>query len=196
MKKSLFLLLGLLISVTIQAVEVEYQGLTYECDATTKKATLTKGPDLSNNSTFEVIIPPTIKDENEEPYDVTTIGKQAFLNNKYVYYVVIPDGVTTIKQEAFKGCEQLRTISLPSSLGLIESSAFNGCTRLAHISCSVLDPTTLTPDNLPSNTADNMVTLYVSEDKSTTYSEDSKGFFIAHLLINFANKFAGTIRNK
>ena len=173
MKKSLLFLISILTSLTIQAVKVEYQGLTYDYDLFTKKATLTKGPDLSSNSTFDVVIPPTIT-VDEVPYDVTTIDKQAFLNNKYVYYVVIPEGVTSIKQEAFKGCEQLRTISLPKSLGLIEPNAFNGCTRLAHISCCVLDPTTLTPDNLPSNTADNMVTLYVSEGKTTIYSEDSK----------------------
>ena len=47
---------------------------------------------------------------------VTSIRAKAFMGNKTITEVVIPETVETIGDEAFKGCTNLKKVSLPASL--------------------------------------------------------------------------------
>ena len=67
-------------------------------------------------SADEVIIP--------ENADIYAIGVQAFLNNKNVSKVIIPDKVTVIDMFAFYGCSNLATITIPESVTTIGEGAF------------------------------------------------------------------------
>ena len=133
MKKILLFAIGILTSVSIQAVTDVHvdKGMTYQYDTTNNEATLIKGP----STTFtEVEIPATITlDDGITTYNVKTIGKNAFKDNKSIIEVVIANGIETINESAFQNCDQLKKITLPKTLGTIKSSAFSGCSRLTKI---------------------------------------------------------------
>ncbi|MBO4692868.1 MAG: leucine-rich repeat domain-containing protein [Clostridia bacterium] len=75
----------------------------------------------------EVIIPDKIED-----YPVKTIG-YAFMGNKKITGVKIPDGVTNIVYGAFIGCSGLEKVELPSKIKSIEENTFMGCESLTEI---------------------------------------------------------------
>ena len=61
------------------------------------------------------------------------IGEKAFLYNKTLVSVTIPNKVTSIGSSAFKGCSALKSMTIPNSVTSIGASAFSGCTGLASI---------------------------------------------------------------
>ena len=72
---------------------------------------------------------------------VTTIPKDAFLNNTTMKTVSLPDSITTIEENAFKICSELETITITSSVTSIEKYTFFGDKKLK---------TVVLPDNLES----------------------------------------------
>lgn len=71
---------------------------------------------MGNSS--EVIIPSEI-----EGTKVTSVGSVAFLRNKTIKSVTVPDGVTNVGHSAFYGCINLETLSLPDSIESMTASA-------------------------------------------------------------------------
>ena len=69
-----------------------------------------------------VAIPATIDGK-----PVVAIGDKAFLNNKTVQSVVVPEGVKEIGWFAFSGCIALGAINLPASISSISYGAFENC---------------------------------------------------------------------
>lgn len=67
------------------------------------------------------------------PEGVTTIGHDAFLNNRGLYMVEIPNTVTTIEDYAFSGCSNLLVVTLPDTMDQIGEGAFNNCSSLTAI---------------------------------------------------------------
>ena len=61
------------------------------------------------------------------------IGEKAFLYNKTLVSVTIPNKVTSIGSSAFKGCFALKSMTIPNSVTSIGDSAFNGCSGLTSI---------------------------------------------------------------
>ncbi|GHU87451.1 hypothetical protein FACS189476_02930 [Spirochaetia bacterium] len=59
------------------------------------------------------------------PSGVTQIGEKAFMNNRKLKTVTIPEGVQIIGNSAFSGTG-LTTVSIPSTVTNIGGSAFNG----------------------------------------------------------------------
>lgn len=55
---------------------------------------------------------------------ITTIYRLAFVNNKYITKVIIPEGVEEIQYAAFYGCENLKEIVLPSTIKQIDEWGF------------------------------------------------------------------------
>ena len=55
---------------------------------------------------------------------VTSIRSSAFLGNKDLTYVVIPNSVTNIGNKAFKDCESLNTVVMSKSVKVIGAEAF------------------------------------------------------------------------
>ena len=130
MKKSLFLLLGFLISVTMLAEEKNdtvINQLKYHFDGESSEWTLVDGTGVTIpkidfvESSIEV---------DGISYDVTAIGENAFKNNKSINHVVIPDKIKVIEKNAFNGCSAIRLLEFPSSITDVNSSAFSGCSSI------------------------------------------------------------------
>ncbi|MCM1260390.1 MAG: leucine-rich repeat protein [Staphylococcus sp.] len=64
---------------------------------------------------------------------VSKIGPNAFVNNRNITKIVIPETVTEVAYSAFENCSYLQSITLSSNLVSIGSSAFKNCTSLASI---------------------------------------------------------------
>lgn len=95
--------------------------LVYETNADSVKITAYHGRDA------KIVIP-----EHLEDYPVTGIGKKAFLGQKRLMCISLPETVTYMEDWAFAYCEALREISLyPISIGL-GKGVFTGCNKLAH----------------------------------------------------------------
>lgn len=69
-----------------------------------------------------------------DDHAVTAIGARAFLGNRTLRGVTIPQGVTKIGESAFGGCRELESVMLPESLRDIGASAFASCQKLREIS--------------------------------------------------------------
>lgn len=79
--------------------------------------------------TDEIVVIP----EYQGSFRVTEISKKAFLNNKKITAVIIPDSVTTIGEEAFRGCTALASVIIGDGVEMISKSAFSGCENLASV---------------------------------------------------------------
>ena len=66
----------------------------------------------------------------EEVYVVTSIGDDAFMNNKNIKSVIIPKTVSDIGTGAFSYCDSLATVKLPDHLTRIADKLFRGCRQL------------------------------------------------------------------
>ena len=86
-------------------------------------------------NTTKVVIPTEI-----EGIPVRTIGETAFLGNKNITEIVIPESVNTIYgtmagygRGAFRDCIKLTSVTIPNSVMVIGDGAFAGCTSLVSI---------------------------------------------------------------
>lgn len=82
-----------------------------------------------------VTVPATVK-VNGYPCPVTSIGANAFKNNKTITKVTIGANVTSLGSNAFSGCTKLATVSEGNNVVTIGAGAFNNCTKLKTISIS------------------------------------------------------------
>ena len=64
---------------------------------------------------------------------ITTIGTEAFRQNKTVTSIVIPQGVTKIENLAFSECAALIAVDIPASVQTIGGSIFNKSTSLREV---------------------------------------------------------------
>jgi len=76
-------------------------------------------------SKSEVVIPADM--------GITAIGEKAFVNNKNITSVIIPEGVTTIGHSAFSECSGLTNVVIPEGVTSISNYAFNKCGKLNSI---------------------------------------------------------------
>jgi len=67
---------------------------------------------------------------DKKKYDVTRIGRYAFVNCSSVSYVSIPTSVTEIYEGALYGCTGLSKCNIPSSVTYISNKAFYGCSSM------------------------------------------------------------------
>ena len=95
----------------------------------TQEATLYK---YISGAETNVVIPPTVQLE-ENWYTVAAISREAFLNQKSIHSVQLPNTIKNIHQGAFQGCTQLKKISLPQNLTFLGGAAFQQCTSLENI---------------------------------------------------------------
>ncbi len=64
---------------------------------------------------------------------VTSLGYQAFFNNRSVVTVSIPSSVTNIEDAVFSGCSGLATVALPDGITSIGTNEFYLCSRLTSV---------------------------------------------------------------
>lgn len=172
MKKSLFLLLSLLTSMTIMAQSdytdpdtgIKYQYIT---DNEGTRATLVDGKSFPER---EVVIPSTIPVAGG--VDVTAIGEGAFKDNSSIRYLKIEENVKTIGKDAFSNNSNLQLLDLPNSLESIGTNAFGGCGRLTHVRCAKNTPQEFILKKFPNSlNNNNYATLYVpSSEAKSAYS--------------------------
>ena len=102
--------------------------LTYSYDSINDTATVISYADGSG----ALAIPATAFNPGDPgvPYDVTTIGANAFQNCAGLISVSIPDSVISIGNSAFQNCTSLTSVSIPDSVMSIGSGVFQDCTGL------------------------------------------------------------------
>ena len=64
---------------------------------------------------------------------ITSIESCAFIGNKIVNHIILPEKLNIIEGHAFYGCTNLQDICFPESLTTIEYSAFQNCEKLTNI---------------------------------------------------------------
>ena len=131
MKKFLLLFLfAMAIPMTMMAATItkEINKIRYSLDTTNKTATVIK-PENGYSTIYNgtsVVIPATVI-YNNEVYNVTAIGEEAFRQKSRLEYVEIPEGVTSIGHGAFSGCKGLLSMTLPNSVTSLGTYAFDKC---------------------------------------------------------------------
>ena len=67
---------------------------------------------------------------------ITTIGKNAFTNSKYLTEINLPVSLIQISSSAFEGCSKLTEVSIPLNVTDVGNNAFASCTSLTSASFS------------------------------------------------------------
>ena len=150
----------------------------------------------SPNATGDVVILDRFTIETEE-YVVTSIGENAFRENKNITSIVIPETVTDIGISAFAWCDKLTTAHLPEGLAQIASGLFSGSEQLVSVvipsSVSTIGNwafdgcTSLANLNLPANlTFVGRYAFYGTPWYDALYEEAPDGpFYIGSLLMGY-----------
>ena len=115
----------MLLPLAASAYDAEYNGIYYNLNASKKTATVTRKNYLPSYS-GDVVIPATIT-VGDVPYNVTSIGSNAFSYCRSLTSITIPNSVTTIEYGAFLYCSGLTSITIPNSVTTIEQEAFSYC---------------------------------------------------------------------
>jgi len=89
-----------------------------------QEAILVSGKDAEGVIVIPEEIP--VSAENDATVRVTEIGGSAFINNKKITSVIIPDSVEMIGNKAFCGCEELGTVSASDKYIELGTLAFSG----------------------------------------------------------------------
>lgn len=139
MKKTLSMLLGVLVSLSAFARDFSYtyEGQTLTYTITGDNTCQTKAGELRTSPGNEVkgsLIIPSVAKDGEKEYSVIAIGDFAFWENYSLTSVIIPNTVTSIGVAAFFSCNTLASVEIPNSVTEIVHSAFWGCSSLTSIS--------------------------------------------------------------
>lgn len=118
MKKTLSLLITLLLTIATFAYEAEINGIFYDFDHDKQTAivshdyfTYIEGDGLGEYSyTQTEIIIPEVVSYNGKEYQVTTIGESAFYYAQALKSVTLPKTINQIDKYAFYGCSSLEQI--------------------------------------------------------------------------------------
>ena len=65
--------------------------------------------------------------------NVTRIANGAFIGNKYLESIVVPELVKTIGSEAFKDCTSLKRVEIKGNIKSLPYAIFKGCTSLEEV---------------------------------------------------------------
>jgi len=112
----------------VMAHDIELDGICYNIDVESKKATVTYRGNLSDgyhDYAGDIVIPASISYEGVT-YRVTKIGECAFNDCTGLTGISIPSSITAIEGEAFVGCHALTGVDIPSSVTRIGIGAFAG----------------------------------------------------------------------
>ncbi|MGN0213672.1 MAG: leucine-rich repeat protein [Muribaculaceae bacterium] len=117
-------LLGICSAATVEAYDVEVDGIYYNYNPDGKTVSVT----VNNETPYsgEVTIPSSIVVDDKN-YQVTAVEAIAFLGCSTVTSVNIPETVTEIIAQTFNSCSALAEVTLPNTLERIGNKAFYSC---------------------------------------------------------------------
>lgn len=130
MKRIIFTCFAFIISIVVNAYDVEINGIYYNLITKANAAEVTYG---SKNYVGDIKIPEIIT-VNGVDYTVKSISSSAFGLSKELTSVKLPNSVEEIGNMAFDGCNKLRSITLGNGLKKIDDWAFYQCSDLNSIS--------------------------------------------------------------
>ena len=116
-----------MMSTTAFAYDAEIDDIYYNFSGT--EAAVTYG---DKQYTGSVVIPSSVTYE-EQTYNVTSIGDEAFWACRDLTSITIPNSVTSIGWHAFENCSGLTSIITPNSVTSIGGYAFQGCSSLTSV---------------------------------------------------------------
>ncbi|GEM_PF-4690518 len=126
MRRYIFILLSVTLSVYTFSAEKTIGGITYTYTSGTPTAKVKTGSTDAN-----VVIPQTIQiDDNS--YTIIELSQDCFKNKTTLQTISIPSSVTTIGKTAFMGCTSLQAFDF-TYITSIGDQAFQGCTSLTEV---------------------------------------------------------------
>jgi hypothetical protein len=132
--KIMMLSVAFMISMATFA-ETKINGVYYNLDGNKRQAQVTyneSAPSASYSYSGAVTIPQVVTYEGKE-YAVTSIGEEAFFENRGLTSITIPNSIKSIGDKAFYGCSALTSVAIPNSVTSIGEGAFSGCDALTTI---------------------------------------------------------------
>lgn len=106
-------------------------GITYKVTKSSAQSGTVEVVKVTSNKT-KITVPKAVKIDGYT-FKVTSIGKNAFKNNKKLKTVIISDNVKTIGNNAFYGCKKLTSVTIGKNVTSIGSKAFYNCQKLKTI---------------------------------------------------------------
>ena len=113
----------------IEEGDLEIDNIFYTLNFTKKVATVTS---VGTQYAGEIVIPESVIYDNDT-YQVTSIGQQAFYGCEELTSVTLPNTITTIGFSAFSECSHLTSINIPEGTTDIGDGAFSRCQSLTSI---------------------------------------------------------------
>ena len=110
-----------------------YYNIVSEDNKTCEVTAMEEGRTNSETNSFTDYIGNVKIPSSAKGYQVSRIGKKAFLCCRSLSSVEIPNSVTSIGGSAFYGCSGLSSVPIPNSVSTIEDSAFMGCSGLTTV---------------------------------------------------------------
>ncbi len=130
MRRTLLLILTLLLPMVASADAVEKNGIWYNLISKGKIAEVTKNPNGKYAGSIEI---PESVIYNDVEYRVTSIESGVFYECKNLISIAIPKSVTNIGDRSFAYCSSLVSIVIPNRVTSIGRNAFSDCIGLTAI---------------------------------------------------------------
>lgn len=99
-----------------------------KAEATSAKASAKKTLNSEESDYVYIDVP-----EEVDGYPVVAIDEEAFINDKSIGGVFIPDSIESIGNRAFSGCTNIEDIFIGNNVTSLGDQVFNNCTALAEI---------------------------------------------------------------
>ncbi|MCQ2343010.1 MAG: leucine-rich repeat domain-containing protein [Paludibacteraceae bacterium] len=129
MKKTLFILLALTCTLTVNALTVTVDELQYRINISRRTASVVEG---TPTDIISASIPAVLLIDGTK-FQVTSIGRAAFAECTILEQIHLPEGLLVIGESAFEDCVALKHLEIPSTVEKIGDHAFWGCELLEEI---------------------------------------------------------------